>query len=84
MDQFAGPFTKPPRNIAFHPLLWEKEAERQPWEALITPGDKLLIHSCIISQAQKFINEYANFLKRQGKLPIPGSFGCSPPSFPVR
>lgn len=25
-------------------------------------------------QAQKFINEYANFLKRQGKLPIPGSW----------
>ena len=26
-----------------------------------------------IIQAQKFINEYASFLKRQGKLPIPGS-----------
>jgi hypothetical protein len=25
-------------------------------------------------QAQKFIDAYAAFLKRQGKLPIPGSF----------
>jgi len=28
-------------------------------------------------QAQKFINAYAAFLKRQGKLPIPGTFASN-------
>lgn len=31
-------------------------------------------------QAQKFINAYSAFLKRQGKLPIPGTYFLFPPS----
>lgn len=27
----------------------------------------------VLKQAQKFINAYSAFLKRQGKLPIPGT-----------
>jgi len=30
-----------------------------------------------VLQAQKFINAYAAFLKRQGKLPIPGTYICA-------
>lgn len=29
------------------------------------------------TQAHKFINAYAAFLKRQGKLPIPGKYSAS-------
>ena len=34
----------------------------------------MLTSDCFYLQAQKFIAAYSAFLKRQGKLPVPGSF----------
>ena len=56
----------PPTNsIRLHPLI-----QRQP----ITPSNTANMPGVSVRdvEADKFINAYAAFLKRQGKLPIPG------------
>jgi hypothetical protein len=39
-----------------------------------TSDDGIFANGVLCNQAQKFIVAYAAFLKRQGKLPIPGMF----------
>ena len=36
---------------------------------------EILLRNGVSLQAQLFIQTYAQFLKRQGKLPVPGMFG---------
>lgn len=61
------------------------EAEKEDWELRSRrEGVARLLkteyaNGFLCLQAQKFINAYAAFLKRQGKLPIPGMFFLSSP-----
>lgn len=53
--------------------------KKTPWsrrEGVERPlkTEYLLMVFCLDLQSHKFINAYAAFLKRQGKLPIPGMY----------